>query len=900
VATLDEYRKKRDFRRTPEPAGESRPARGSDEGLFVVQKHAAQSLHYDLRLEQDGVLRSWAVPKGPSLDPGEKRLAVQVEDHPLEYGEFEGVIPEGEYGGGTVMLWDRGRWRARGKTTDERLDFELEGSKLRGAWTLVRMSGPSAEEGRNWLLIKRSEDADGSGSRGKRRPASRPAGNGKGGNAGATWERSVSSGRTMRQIASDRDAIWTSEGLETSEKPRPPDAKSLKGSRVAKLPKELSPQLATLVDGAPDGDEWLHEIKFDGYRILARVESGVVQLLSRNGLDWTSRFPRIAELLENLASDTALLDGEVVSFESDGSTSFRGVQEALSEDRTERLVYQAFDLVHLGGRDLSRVPLLERKRALAGVLAASGFGGSGAVRYTDHLIGKGPGFFERACALGLEGIISKRLDGQYRPGRGKGWLKAKCTRHQELLIGGFSEPGGSRSGFGALLLGAYDQQGDLIYTGKVGTGFTDRQLQKIHAQLREVETAKSPFSPVPPGRGVHWVRPVLVAEVEFTEWTRDGVLRHPTFRGLRDDREPEEIRLPSPREMQVEGVGGTGVPGGKARAESGSGSVAGSRADTSRATGGTKAPRTGRKRSRAKEEIELAGVWLSSPEKVLYPEQGVTKLALANYYEDIAEWIMPYLENRPLALVRCPHGLSDDCFFQKHPTESLFKGMERIEIEESDGSAPYLYVRSLADIITLVQAGVLELHVWGSRVDDVEKPDILVFDLDPAPGVPWQELVRVARELRQRLQELGLESFVRTTGGKGLHLVVPLRRGVGWEEAKEFAQGVAVAHAQDDRSRLTTNMSKAKRKGRIFLDYLRNGRGATAIASYSSRAREGAPVAVPVRWDEVNGALRPDRYGVDNLRRRLAALRSDPWEGFDAARRPITKKMLAAVGAGGK
>jgi bifunctional non-homologous end joining protein LigD len=922
LARLDEYRRKRDFRRTPEPAGESRARAKGAGGSFVVHKHAAQRLHYDLRLEQDGVLRSWAVPKGPNIEPGEKRLAVEVEDHPLEYGEFEGVIPKGEYGGGTVMLWDRGRWRALHEPEEDRIEFALEGRKLSGSWTLVRMTGERSDGGKNWLLIRHKLDK----ATGKRAVRHYPARNGKARAEVDAEERSVLSGRTMKQIASDRDAVWTSEGLQGevpgAERPEP---RSVPGARKRSLTDKPEPQLATLVDEAPGGDDWLHEIKFDGYRILARIErkreggDAEVTLISRNGKDWTERFPEIAALLGGLPSDEALLDGEVVALESDGSSSFRRLQEALSAERTDRLVYQAFDLLHLDGHDLSRSPQVERKRALERLLAGAGFGASGTVRYTDHLTGKGPAFYERVCGLGLEGIISKLGDAPYRDGRGKSWLKVKCTRHEELLVGGYTEPAGSRSGFGALLLGAYDEEGRLSYTGKVGTGFGERQLRDLHARLRELEIGDPPFDPAPPGRGVHWVEPQLVAEVEFSEWTRDGVLRHPSFRGLREDKDPSEIVLPAEARAgtAAEGVGtkparGEAAKGGAAHAMAKGGVAKGSAAKGGAAKGGAAkggaqgaGGKTGRKRQvrpgagrPGKDEAVVAGVRLSSPDRVLFPEQGVTKLALAEYYEDIEEWVLPFLRERPLSLVRCPQGRADECFFQKHPTEEMAPEVARIEIEESDGPAPYLYIRSLPDVIAMVQQGVLELHVWGSQVDDVEHPDILVFDLDPSPEVPWSEMLRVARELRERLQGLGLESFVRTTGGKGLHLVVPLVPKLAWDEAKEFAQAVAQAHQQDDRSRITTNMSKAKRRGKIFLDYLRNGRGATAIASYSTRARPRAPVATPVRWDELGGALRPDRYAVDNLRRRLAALRSDPWEGFDDARRAITRKMQAAVGRG--
>lgn len=861
---LKEYRRKRDFQRSPEPAGEDRDdaAPGS---LFVVHKHAASHDHFDLRLEQDGVLKSWALPKGPSLEPGEKRLAVQVEDHPLEYADFEGVIPKGSYGGGTSMLWDRGRWKATGKQREDRIDIELDGEKLQGTWTLARMTGRDkkgrGESGKNWLMIKR-----------------RDAGKRKGPAVSVDDDHSVVTGRTMRQIAEDRDNVWTASGA-TAEPPAPPDPSGLDGARKVALPEEPRPQLATLVREVPASADWIHEIKFDGYRILARFEDGEVRLITRNHQDWTHRFPELAQLLAQLPVDDALLDGEVVSLAHDGTSSFRRLQEALSTNRTADLVYQAFDLIHLDGHDLSEVALLERKRTLAQLLEAAGFVGSSRVRYSDHIDAQGQAFFEQACRLSLEGIISKRGDAAYQPGRGKQWVKVKCANHEELVIGGYTDPGGSRSGFGSLLMGIFGDDGKLVYSGRVGTGFNTRLLESLSAKLRDLETEESPFDGPIPGasRAVHWVRPELVIEVEFTERTRDGRLRHPAFRGLREDRDPEEIRMPT---------------NGKDSKDKSRDRSQAKKKSPSSASGGSAPAR----RTRAG-EAEVLGVRLSNADRVLYPEQGLTKLGLARYYEEIEEWILPHLARRPLSLVRCPEGRTNECFFQKHPRVAIPASVPRIDIAEKKGTAEYVYVASAADLVGLVQAGALEIHPWGSRIDDIERPDNIVFDLDPSPGVGWEEILRVAGTLRERLDSLGLESFVRTTGGKGLHLVVPLKPKADWDEVKAFAKAVSQQHAQDDPQRLTANMSKTKRQGRIFIDYLRNGRGATAVASYSVRAREGAPVAVPVRWDELNAALRSDRYTTENLRRRLSALREDPWQGFAEASRPLTAKILRAVGA---
>ncbi|MBA2780742.1 DNA ligase D [Billgrantia kenyensis] len=844
---LEEYRRKRDFTRTREPAGQAR-GKAAAGNLYVMHKHAASHDHFDLRLEQAGTLRSWALPKGPSLEPGEKRLAVEVEDHPLEYADFEGVIPEKAYGGGTVMLWDRGSWRIKGKSKPDRIDIELDGERLKGSWTLTRMSGKRQDKhGRNWLLIKRHDD----------RPRM---------DASLTVDRdeSIASGRSMQEIAEDRDHVWGNDGAGKNADSLPVPG-SLDGARKARLPQEVKPQLATLTREVPAKGEWIHEIKLDGYRLLARIEKGKVRLITRNGKDWTRRFPEIARALEPLPVDSALLDGEVVAMGKDGVSRFGELQEALSSGRTSRLVYQLFDLPHLDGHDLSDVPLLERKHTLAALLQAAELP-EDTIRYSDHLDAQGQAFHERACLMGLEGIICKRADSPYQQKRSRDWLKVKCVSHEEFVVGGYTEPGGSRSGFGSLLMGAYGKQG-LIYAGRVGTGFSHRLLEQLGAILDELEVKRSPFhGSVPDSRAVHWVRPELVIEVEFTERTRDGRLRHPAFRGLREDRNPEEIRMTLSKEMAAEEI-----PDQQAKPDK-------------------PAPR------KRNDETSLRGVRLTSPDRVLFPEQGLTKLDLARFYDQVEAWVLPHLARRPLSLVRCPQGRDDECFFQKHPRRAIPASVPRIDVPEKKGSAEYVYVESAADLIGLVQAGALELHPWGSRIDHLEQPDGLVFDLDPDAGIAWKEILRVAGTLRERLASLGLTAFLRTTGGKGLHLVVPLEPSAEWDQAKAFAKGVAEAHAKDDPQRLTTNMSKAKREGRIFIDYLRNGRGATAVASYTVRARPNAPVAVPIRWDELNAALRADRYNVQNLRRRLSALREDPWAGFDEAARPLDAKLLKAVG----
>ena len=830
---LRAYRAKRNFDRTSEPAGEARKG-AAGARRFVVHKHAARRLHYDLRLEQDGVLRSWALPKGPSLAEGEKRLAVEVEDHPLDYADFEGTIPAGEYGAGTVMLWDRGHWTPVGEGERAgRLDFALEGTKLRGTWTLTRMGGKGGEHDKHWLMIKRS-DAD-------REPLEPD-------------ETSVLSGRTMAAIEQQAGQPEVGAAAERSA-----DAPAMPaGARRRALAREPWVQLATLVGRVPEGDAWIHEIKFDGYRIVAHVEEGAVRLFTRNRHDWTERFPEIAAALARLGVRRALIDGEVVAVGADGISSFGGLQAALRRGARERLRYQAFDLMHLDDYDLRDVAQLDRKALLATLLAGAEAAGP-IVRYTDHVTGHGPDVLARACEMGLEGVISKRGDAAYREGRGRRWLKAKCTRREPFVVGGFTPPRGSRSGFGALLLGAFRDDA-LTYVGRVGSGFSERALGRLHERLQALERPDSPFAgSVPDAREATWVEPVLVVEVAFTERTDDGRLRHPTFAGLLTDTDPATVSAPAD------------------------------------ACGPPPRPRRPARRRKDADDAEVAGVRLSNATRVLYPEQGITKLDLARYYASIAGHALGAMAGRPLALVRCPQGREQACFYQKHPGEAFPRDLPRVAIEGSSGTREYAHVRNVADLVGLVQVGVLEIHVWGCRIDAVERPDLMVIDLDPGPEVPWSTTCATALALRDRLHALDLAAFVRTTGGKGLHVVVPLTRRHGWDEVKAFARALCARHAAGQ-DHLVTTASKAKRHGRIYLDSLRNGRGATAIASFSTRARPKAPVAVPVRWDELDAKLRSDRYRVYNLRRRLAALPTDPWAGFAAEARTITVAMRKAVG----
>jgi bifunctional non-homologous end joining protein LigD len=832
MSDLEEYARKRDFGRTPEPSPED--GSPSDTLRFVVQKHAARRLHYDLRLEVGGAFRSWAVPKGPSLDPEVRTLAVQVEDHPLAYGTFEGTIPKGEYGGGTVMLWDRGKWipgQAPGEEVDPgdalergRLHFRLEGKRLRGAWLLVRMGGEAGEDGRNWLLRK-LDDAE-----------ARP-----GDEAGVTEAHvtSVATGRTMEAIAAGDDPVAVADA------PLPPPPS---GAPESTLPSRLEPQLPTLVKKAPKGDRWLHELKFDGYRIQARIEAKRVTLLTRGGHDWTDRFPGVAAALAALAGlgvDDTVLDGEIAVPAPDGTTDFQALQNRLRRGRADDVTYFLFDLPFYRGHDLRRMPLLERKRVLEKILHARSTGDP--LRYSDHIVGQGDAVARHACLHALEGVVSKRADARYREGRSRDWVKVKCLRRGSFAVGGWTEPSGSRTGLGALLVGSRDDEGRLVYRGRVGTGFSGKVLAELRDRLDRLPAPGAPFHDPPTGaaaRGVHWVRPELVADVTFAGWTDEGILRHATFRGVET--------VPSP------------------------------------------------KKPSEKSSNRVAGVALSNADRVLYPEQGLTKRDLALYYEAVAPWILPHVKGRPLSLVRCPQGREKHCFYQKHLTEGMpepLRGIEVSEPGEGDASADlYVGADDLPGLVSLVQFGVLELHPWGSREDRLDRPDRIVFDLDPGDGVTWSEVKSAAVHLRGMLADLGLESFLRTTGGKGLHLVLPIVRRSTWDEVRGFSQDLARRMEREEKDRFVSSSSKAKRKGRIFVDYLRNGRGATAIASYSTRARPGAPVATPLRWDELDELESGAAFTVETVPSRLDRQEADPWEGFFGHRQVLTVGMRQKAG----
>ena len=794
-AALRDYSAKRNFTRTPEPRGRARK-KTEPKLQFVVQKHAARRLHYDLRLELDGVLKSWAVTKGPSLVPGDKRLAVHVEDHPLEYGGFEGNIPEGEYGAGAVIIWDRGTWEPEGdphKSFEKgSLDFSLHGEKLKGRWHLVRMRPKAGQKQEGWLLIKSSDAA-------ARQPddpdilEEEPT--------------SVLSGKAIEDVADER------------------------AGDDGDLPAFVEPCLAKLADTPPRGGKWVHEIKFDGYRLQARKSEDHVELLTRKGLDWTSRFGALPNAFRRIGARSAVIDGELVVEEASGASSFAALQAALKAGRVDELRYYAFDLLFRDGRDLREKPLDERKKQLSELLASLPEGSP--IRLSEHLKTDGARLLKHACRMGLEGVVSKRVDTPYRSGRGPDWIKTKCVERQEFIVIGYAPSTTARKAVGAIAIGDYENS-KLRYRGRVGTGFTEETARDLHERLEPLRRTAPPLDGIPAGerrRGIRWVEPKLVVEVDFRTWTQAGLVRQASYSGLREDKAPEEVTAERP-----------------ATAE---------------------AAATAREFDEGK---------LTHPERLLWPDAGITKLGLADYYAGIWPWISPHIIGRPLSLLRCPEGIGSSCFFQKHTWAGIDPSIRhtRPEGEEED----VLFIEDLDGLIALVQSSVLEIHPWGSRIDDVARADRMIFDLDPGPGLVWPDVIDAALQLRDLLQTHGLESFVKTTGGKGLHVVVPLNPAADWEPVKDFSQSVAEHMARRNPDRFTASLAIRSRNRRVFVDYLRNSRGATAVATYSTRARAAAPVSAPIGWEELSAEIGPAHYTLSNLPARLRHLDVDPWAGL--------------------
>jgi bifunctional non-homologous end joining protein LigD len=893
---LTVYRTKRDFTKTDEPSGEQRVA-PSPRLRFVVQKHAARQLHYDLRLEWDGVFKSWAVARGPSLNPADKRLAVEVEDHPLDYGDFEGTIPKGEYGGGTVMLWDRGFWSPEGaKSTEEAfsagdLKFALEGAKLKGSWVLVRMRGDRFGGKRtNWLLIKHRDAESISAS----------------GDAVLDEDHSVASGRTMQQIAEGKgkrpkpfmlatatpgkaNAVWHSKGAgedNADTKAREPEAtataepaettaakrKRAKPVTVKVAPRFIEPQLAKLVDRPPDYEGWGHEVKFDGYRAQLRVEKHKPVIRTRKGLDWTDRFGAIAA--EGAKFSDCILDGEIVALNDRALPSFGALQAALSAEKTDALVFYAFDLLFEGKEDLRSLPLSERKARLEKFLVAQK--AKQQIRYVSHLQSNAEAVLASACKIGLEGIISKKLDAAYFSGRSDRWVKSKCRAGQEVVIGGWT----TESGTVRSLLAGVNRGGQLVYAGRIGTGFGRDVVKTLLPKLQKLTREKSPFGGAnAPAKeaNVRWLKPDLIAEIEFEGWTDSGMIRQAAFKGLREDKDPDDVVAETPA-MQKSAA--TKPARRKPRAQN---SI--SRASrASVASGASRAPHA------ASGPATVFGVTISKPEKALWPNAGdgkpVTKIELARYYEQVGEWMLPHLAGRPCSLVRAPDGIAGQQFFQRHAMAGMSELFDMVKVRGD--KAPYVEIDRVEALAAVAQIGALELHPWNCSRDDPETAGRLVFDLDPAPDVKFDQVVAAAHDIRERLEKVGLVCFCKTTGGKGLHVVTPLQEGkkaVAWPVAKNFAHLICAQMAQDSPQRYLDNMSKAKRSGRIFLDYLRNDRTATAVAVLSPRARDGAPVSMPMLWKDVKKGLDPKIFTVRSAPKLL--VKGKAWKDYDDGARSL-------------
>jgi bifunctional non-homologous end joining protein LigD len=860
---LDDYNRMRDFSATSEPAAVKRSGRktAAEHALqFCIQKHDASHLHYDFRLELDGALKSWAVPKGPSLDPKVKRLAVHVEDHPLDYATFEGSIPEGHYGAGDVIVWDRGVWipqedpqkaYAKGK-----LKFELQGEKLGGIWNLVRTHMPGKKE--QWFLIKHQDGA------------ARPQDDY---DVLVAEPDSVLSERTLV----DKPKL----AAEQSRPVKKPAAKSRKkatgtltGAHKAKLPAQLKPELATLVDSAPEG-QWSYEIKFDGYRIMARIDHDQVQLFTRNGHDWTHKLPQQAEALAALGLESAWLDGEMVVANEHGVPDFQALQNAFEAGRSGNILYYLFDLPYLNGVDLREVPVEERRAALATILGAQK---NPLLRYSEAFDETPDALLNSACQMQMEGLIGKRLGSPYVSRRSGDWIKLKCKHRQEFVVVGYTDPKGSRSAFGALLLGLHDRDsGELRYAGKVGTGFNEATLKSILAQLKPLQVKKAAVVNPPSGfeaKGVHWLKPKLLAEIAFAEMTKDGSVRHAVFHGLRDDKPAKDITEERAKPVKTSETKSAAKSPAKKTAKK----VPAEKAET------------------APSQLGLANgkVRITHPDRVIDAVSGTTKMQLAEYYASVAEWILPQLKDRPVALVRAPDGIAGELFFQKNAERLAIPGISTLDKDVT--GQPVMLINNAEALIGAVQMSTVELHTWNATTVDLDKPDRFVLDLDPDPALPWKSMVEATALTLTVLDELGLKAFLKTSGGKGIHLVVPITRKLGWDEVKDFSHAIVSHMAKLLPDRFSAVSGPKNRVGRIFIDYLRNGLGATTICTYSARTREGLPVSVPLFREEVGEIKGGNQWNVLNVHERLAEVGDEPWADMKKTRQSITAEMRKRVG----
>jgi bifunctional non-homologous end joining protein LigD len=869
---LARYQQMRDFAQTQEPSGKSAKVVASKRLRFVIQKHAATRLHFDLRLEYDGVFKSWAVTRGPSLDPHDRRLAVEVEDHPLDYGDFEGTIPKGQYGGGTVQLWDRGYWAPEKGFEDidhalqkGELKFVMEGERMHGGWVIVRLRDDEKAKRHNWLLIKHRDEAatDGNGS------------------ALAEEDRSVASGRTMAQIAAgtgksatpfmtatkiQADAVWQSRENAASTAAASPKvparavrAKAAKANPVAsEMPAFVEPQLCKSVEKPPAGDGWAHEIKFDGYRMQLRTESGKSTLLTRKGLDWSAKFPAIVKAGAKLPD--SIIDGEVVALDHNGAPDFAALQAAISDGHTENLIFFVFDLLFANGEDLRRLPLSDRKQRLESLVQ----GASTNIRYVDHFTTAGDAVLQSACRMDLEGIVSKKLSAPYQSGRGDTWTKAKCRQGHEVVIGAYTTTG---TAFRSLIAGV-NRDGELVHVGRIGTGFSRTAVERLMPKLRALETDKSPFA----GRNApkktpdtHWLKPELVAEIEYAGFTGDGAIRQAAFKGLRADKPASEVEAETPAPAKSTEL-----------------------TEPTREKAAATAVRTVTPHG----SVPVMGITISHAEKPLWPDANdnkpVTKLDLARYYEAVGAWLLPHIKGRPCSIIRMPDGIAGERFFQRHAargSSSLFT-----ETKVFGDHKPYLQLDRIESLIAAAQIAAVELHPWNCEPGKPEQPGRLVFDLDPAPDVAFTDVIDAARLMRDFLEELGLISFCKTTGGKGLHIVTPLKTaGIDWPTAKKFARDVCAALEAAAPNRFLINMAKKRRTGRIFLDYLRNDRMATAVAPPSPRGRDHAPISMPLTWSQVKKGLDPAKYTIRTVPTLMKS--TSAWEEYCQSERPLAAAM---------
>lgn len=778
---LGDYYKKRDFKKTKEPIGKKK-ATSKNKGklTFVVQEHHASHLHYDFRLEWEGVLKSWAVPKGPSQDPADKRLAVQTEDHPLEYGKFHGTIPKGEYGGGEVFIWDKGTWEPDGDVEygfkKGHLQFTLKGKKLKGKWHLVKTHwGKGVRSAKNWLLIKAKEN---------------------------------------ESEIKDEKVIPIKKNVQNCLK-------------EDQWPNFISPQLPRLVTEVPEDADWIHEMKFDGYRIQGHFRNNLARLYTRSGLDWSNSFPHILEGLGKLKVDSAIFDGEIVALDEEGRSHFQKLQNSLTNKHDKNLLYYIFDLLYLNGKDLRALPLLKRKELLEEVLK----GAPKSLIYSEHFDENGKEFFKVSCQHHLEGIVSKISDSPYRSGRNDMWTKSKCTARQEFVICGFSESKGARTGFGALILGVYEDR-KLKYAGRVGTGFNHQTLKEMRQMLNTLKVKVSPFDiNSPKQRDITWVKPTKVAEISFSNWTTEGVLRNPVFVGLREDKTAKDIHM--------------------------------------------------EKEKKTDKVVKIISVReVSSPAKILFNKEKITKQEVADFYQSISKHMLPYFQDRPLSLVRCPNGSEGTCFFQKHVSGKVPESFKTFPLMENDGEGIYISINSPQGLRELVQLNAFEIHAWNCHYQTATRPDQIVMDFDPGPDVPWKEVVSAAFELKALLDELNLKSFVKLTGGKGIHVHIPVAPLYDWEQIKSFSQTLSLQMVSTNPEKYVANMSKKLRKGKIFVDYLRNGYGATAVVPYSLRAKPLSAVALPIEWSELKRVKGPQEYTIKKALKKIKSRKADPWRGM--------------------